>query len=152
MSSDYKELLDLLEKNKDVPGSEIEHFIKEHKIVESKKTTTNLVIYYVYLIWKLKIGGEPIPRSSFFKQFKRYFKPASRDTVRRYYVQSDSFLLHPVDRYLAKKEAVREKHWYALRRLSEKTKEKRIQVIKSQKSWEKTLQVLKEKRRKRKGT
>lgn len=123
MSSDksLEELLALLEKNKDVVGNEIEQFIRDNNIVASKKPTKNYIIYWVYLTWKLRGGGGfPIPRAKFFKLFKKYFEPASRDKFRRYYVTSSAFTLHPDEIDLAKRECGREKTWLTLQRNQKK--------------------------------
>lgn len=116
MSSELDELLKLLEENKHVIGDEIEQFIHQFEIVTSSKCTHTYIIYWVYLNWKAVIGGSPIPRSVFFKRFKKYFSPASRDRVRRYYVSSRYFLLHPDEIAGAKEESRQERIWHAVKR------------------------------------
>lgn len=116
MSSELDELLALLDKYKDIPGNEIEYFIKDLNIVSSKKTTHTYIIYWVYLKWKVNVGKEPIPRNVFFKQFKKYFKQASRDRVRRYYVQSNNFMLHPDEVEAAREECKKERIWQGNRK------------------------------------
>lgn len=116
MSSELDELLALLDEHKSIAGNEIEHFIKDINIVSSKKTTHTYIIYWVYLKWKLSDDKEPIPRNVFFKQFKKYFKSASRDRVRRYYVESNNFKLHPDEVESARKECRKERIWQAARK------------------------------------
>jgi hypothetical protein len=116
MSSDTSLLLELLEKHKHIPSEEIEFFIRDRKILPSKKPTTNAVIYWTYLHWKATVGGYPLIRTVFFKQFKKHFNPASRDRVRRYYATSEYFNLHPRDKASAQDEPRKERAWQKRRR------------------------------------
>lgn len=116
MSSD-DELFKLLEASKHIPGNDTEKFINDLNLQASTKCTQTMVIFWVYLKWCIKNNVEPTSRNVFFKQFKTFFKQASRDRVRRYYVTSTHFILHPSEVEAAKSEARQERRWHAVRRV-----------------------------------
>lgn len=146
MSSDLKELLDLLDEHSHIPGNDVEEFIKTFNLKPSRGITKNYVIYWVYLKWKASTGKAPMARISFFKLFSKYFKPASTDRARRYYVEANDFLLHPSELEAAKTECKKERIWQGKRRGGRISSPKRAHL----KIWLNSVKVRKEKNEKRK--
>lgn len=116
MNGNIEELFKLLEESSHIPGNDVERFIKDRQVFKSNKPTKNPIIYWVYLLWCEEKALMPIARNQFFKLFKKYFKPASRDKYRRYYATSKHFNLHPRDFSFAEREVRAERQWHGAKK------------------------------------
>lgn len=93
-SKSIDELIQILNSSPEVEKelNDVQMFIRDLEIVESKSKVRSAHIFWAYMLWKEAGNGKEaiLNRNNFFKQFKKYFKSGRVGKYRYYFINGDN--------------------------------------------------------------